>query len=168
MNRNRSLKLLTHVALAALPIAFALVAIPANAGQPCCGETVAAPIINEHAVIHQHESIVSPPLSQPSGVWRGYWHSDPTGHRGPINAKIRQVSPDRYEALFYGRFFVVIPFAYRATLTRVPGTADLFHSSKQMPIVGNYQTTATIRDGHFDANFSSGKDTGVFRMTRRR
>jgi hypothetical protein len=181
MNRNRSVQRLTRVALAALPFAFALVAIPANAGEPCCGETVVpAPVIHDQAVIHDHANVhqhaivqeyqpIQPtPLSQPSGVWRGYWHSDPTGHRGPINAKIRQVSPDRYEALFYGRFFVVIPFAYRATLTRAPGTADLFHSSKQMPIVGNYQTTATIRDGHFDANFSSGKDTGVFRMTRRR
>lgn len=190
MNRNRSVQRLTRVALAALaalPFAFALVAIPANAGEPCCGETVvSAPVIHDqavthdhgvihdhanvhqHAIVQEHQPIRPAPLSQPSGVWRGYWHSDPTGHRGPINAKIRQVSPDRYEALFYGRFFVVIPFAYRATLTRVPGTADLFHSSKQMPIVGNYQTTARIRDGRFDANFSSGKDTGVFRMTRRR
>ncbi len=187
MNRNRSLQRLTRIASAALPIVFALVAIPAKAGQPCCGETVvSAPVIHEpaviqdhgiihehaviheHAILHEHQPVQAVPLSQPSGVWRGYWHSDPTGHRGPINAKIRQVSPDRYDALFYGRFFVVIPFAYRATLTRVPGTADLFHSSKQMPIVGNYQTTARIRDGRFDANFSSGKDTGVFRMTRRR
>lgn len=175
MNSNQSRKRLTRVSLAALPFAFALMAIPANGGQPCCGEPiVSGQIIHEHGIVHEHASpspyqpIQPAPSAQPSGVWRGYWHSDPTGHRGPINAKIRQLSPDRYEALFYGRFFVVIPFAYRATLTRVPGTADLFHSSKQMPIVGNYQTTATIRDGHFDANFSSGKDTGVFRMTRRR
>jgi hypothetical protein len=106
--------------------------------------------------------------SDASGVWRGSWHSSPTGHRGPLNAKIRQVSPDRYEALFYGRFFVVIPFAYRATLDRVPGTADLYHSSKRMPIVGNYQTTARISGGNFQANFQSGKDSGVFQMSRRR
>jgi hypothetical protein len=184
MNRNRSLRRLTRNALVALPFAFALVAIPAKGGQPCCGETVVSAAVihdihdqavihdhanvHQHAIVHEHQPIRPATFSQPSGVWRGYWHSDPTGHRGPINAKIRQVSPDRYEALFYGRFFVVIPFAYRATLTRVPGTADLFQSSKQMPIVGNYQTTARIRDGHFDANFSSGKDTGVFRMTRRR
>lgn len=123
------------------------VAGTAQANEPCCGASVG---------------------SDASGVWRGSWHSSPTGHRGPLNAKIRQVSPDRYEALFYGRFFVVIPFAYRATLDRVPGTADLYHSSKRMPIVGNYQTTARISGGTFQATFQSGKDSGVFQMSRRR
>jgi hypothetical protein len=132
---------------AALLIGLVGISASANADEPCCGTSVA---------------------SDASGVWRGGWYSAPTGHRGPLNAKIRQVSPDRYEALFYGRFFVVIPFAYRATLDRVPGTADLYHSSKRMPIVGNYQTTARISGGSFQATFNSGKDSGTFQMSRRR
>lgn len=137
------LLLVTSVVLAGLLGAPA----SAHADQPCCGTPVSA---------------------DASGVWRGSWHSSPTGHRGPLNARIRQVSPDRYEALFYGRFFVVIPFAYRATLDRVPGTADLYYSSKRMPIVGNYQTTARISGGSFQATFQSAKDSGVFQMSRRR
>lgn len=131
----------------ALLIGLVGISASANANEPCCGTPVA---------------------SDASAVWRGSWYSAPTGHRGPLNAKIRQVSPDRYEALFYGRFFVVIPFAYRATLDRVPGTADLYHSSKRMPIVGNYQTTARISGGSFQATFNSGKDSGTFQMSRRR
>lgn len=104
----------------------------------------------------------------PVSVWRGQWNSATTGHRGPLGARLRPAGPDRYSALFYGRFAGVIPFAYRATLYRVPGTADLYQSSKRMPLVGDYRTTARISGGSFYADFTARDDRGVFIMSRRR
>ncbi len=104
----------------------------------------------------------------PSGVWRGQWVSQSSGHRGALGARIRQTGPDQYSALFYGRFAVVIPFVYRAPLNRVPGTADLYVSSKRMPLLGTYQTTARISHGQFQADFAGRQDRGIFTMTRRR
>jgi len=106
--------------------------------------------------------------SNPSGVWRGEWSSGSTGHRGALGARIRPAGPDRYQALFYGRFAGVIPFAYRTTLDRVPGTADVYTSAKKMPLLGTYRTTATISGGSFHADFAGRRDRGVFTMTRRR
>lgn len=104
----------------------------------------------------------------PSGGWRGQWISGTTGHQGPLGVRIRPTGPGQYRALFYGRFALVVPFAYRATLTRVPGTSDLYHSSKRLPLMGTYQTTARISGGSFRASYTSRKDRGVFRMSRRR
>lgn len=123
------------------------------------------PVVQPVYPVVTHISSESVCCDDVSGVWRGRWCSHPTGHRGPVNATIRRINPDCYEATFHGRFFVLIPFVYRATLHRVPGT-DLFHSTKRMPIVGTYQMTAQISGGHFEANFTSGKDSGIFRMTR--
>ncbi len=108
------------------------------------------------------------PTGQPAGVWRGKWSSQTSGHRGPLGARIRPLGPDRYRALFYGRFAVVIPFAYRTTLTRVPGTSDLYHSAKRMPLLGTYRTTARISHDSFRADFVGREDRGVFLMSRRR
>jgi hypothetical protein len=105
---------------------------------------------------------------EPGGVWRGKWLSQSTGHQGPLGARIRRAGPSHYIAWFYGRFAGVIPFAYRASLEKVPGTADLYRSRKRMPLLGTYQTTARISHGRFHADFSGGQDRGVFVMSRRR
>ncbi len=104
----------------------------------------------------------------PSGVWRGQWTSQSSGHRGALGAKIRPAGPDHYKATFYGRFAVVIPFFYRTTLDRIPGTTDMYYSAKKMPLLGTYETTARISGSHFRADFVGKKDRGVFEMRRRR
>jgi len=105
--------------------------------------------------------------ASPTGVWRGQWSSQSSGHRGALGARIRPDGPNQYRALFYGRFAAVIPFFYRTTLTRVPGTADVYHSAKRMPLLGTYETTATISGSSFHADFVGEKDRGVFEMNRR-
>lgn len=106
--------------------------------------------------------------SNPSGVWRGQWSSQTSGHRGALGVKIRQAGPDHYQATFYGRFAVVIPFVYRTTLDRIPGTTDMYYSAKRMPLLGTYETTAHITGNHFRADFVGRKDRGVFEMRRKR
>lgn len=105
--------------------------------------------------------------ANPAGVWRGQWTSQSSGHRGALGAKIRSAGPDHYKTTFYGRFAVVIPFFYRTTLDRIPGTTDMFYSAKKMPLLGTYETTARISGNSFRADFVGKKDRGVFEMRRR-
>lgn len=107
-------------------------------------------------------------FGSPAGVWRGTWSSRSTGHQGPLRARIRQLDSHTYRAWFAGRFAGVIPFVYPSKLSRVPGTANLYRSSQRLPLMGNYQMTATVTPGRFDAHFQSRNDQGTFRMTRRR
>ena len=102
----------------------------------------------------------------PVGRWRGTWSSASTGHRGPLRARIRQVGPDRYRALFAGRFAGVVPFVYPATLERTPGTCDAYQTRQRLPLLGEYRMQANVSDHHFHATFSSKRDRGVFEMSR--
>ena len=104
--------------------------------------------------------------ASPIGKWQGKWYSQPTGHQGPLRARIRQTGPDTYRALFAGRFAVVVPFVYPAKLQRVPGRCDEYRSSKRLPIVGTYSMTATVTKHRFYATFRSKKDTGTFDLSR--
>jgi hypothetical protein len=104
--------------------------------------------------------------ANPSGRWSGSWTSFSTGHQGPLRARIRPVNENTYRALFVGRFAKVIPFAYPAKLTRVPGTCNCYQSSTRLPLMGEYRMTASITSHSFRANYSSKKDRGVFQMSR--
>lgn len=107
-------------------------------------------------------------FGSPVGVWRGTWSSRSTGHQGPLRARVRQLDSHTYRAWFAGRFAGVIPFVYPSKLSRVPGTANLYQTSRRLPLMGNYRMTATVTPGRFDAQFQSRNDQGTFRMTRRR
>ena len=100
-----------------------------------------------------------------SGVYRGGWQSSTTGHRGPMNVRLRQQSSGEYRALFTGRFAGVIPFVYRAKLepTVVPGH---FVSERRLPLMGTYRMSAVISPGGFYASYTSRKDVGSFQMRR--
>ena len=104
----------------------------------------------------------------PSGVWRGRWNSQSTGHRGPLRARIRPVDSDTYQALFVGRFAGIVPFVYPAKLHRVPGSCDCYTSSQRLPLLGTYRMTANVTSNRFYATFGSQKDQGTFDMRRSR
>lgn len=108
------------------------------------------------------------PFGSPVGVWRGDWSSVSTGHQGPLRARIRQIDSHTYRAWFAGRFAGVIPFVYPSRLERVPGTANRYRSGQRLPLMGNYEMTATVTPGRFDATFYSRNDQGTFRLIRRR
>lgn len=104
--------------------------------------------------------------ASPVGRWKGRWISESTGHKGPLKAHIRRLDHDTYRAVFVGRFFAVIPFAYPATLERVPGSCDQYTSSQRLPLIGTYRMNATVTPHHFHAYFQSGDDRGTFQMSR--
>jgi hypothetical protein len=107
----------------------------------------------------------------PTGVWRGKWTSQTTGHQGPMRVRITPQSDGNYNARFTGRFALVIPFTYRATMTPVDcdDCGMTLVSHKQLgPILGSYSMTARVTGNQLHAGFSAAKDTGTFSMTRRR
>ncbi len=105
-----------------------------------------------------------------TGRWSGYWVSETNGHTGPLHGRFRQLDADTYRVAFRGRFAKVVPFWYTTKL-HVAGVDDgvvILTASQRLPLVGEYRTTAVATATHFDANFTSAKDSGRFVLTRRR
>ncbi len=106
---------------------------------------------------------------EPTGVWKGRWYSQRTGHSGPMRATITPAGNGQYDARFSGRFAGVIPFAYRTPLVATSSdgiTTTLVASKKLGPILGSYQMQAIQVGNQFQAGFTAGKDSGSFRMNR--
>lgn len=104
-----------------------------------------------------------------SGCWTGSWQSCTTGHQGPLRAEFTQCGADAYRVTFTGRFFKLIPFRYTVTLDVVSEDADgvvLAGSSYLGRMFGTFSYRATADECRFTANYSSKKDSGVFRLTR--
>ncbi len=104
-----------------------------------------------------------------TGKWSGYWVSESKGHTGPLHARFRQIDSDTYRVAFRGRFRGIIPFWYTTKL-EVTGTGDSvvqLGASQQLPIVGEYRTTATATATNFDATFTSRRESGRFVLNRR-
>ena len=107
---------------------------------------------------------------QPNGVYRGGWHSRTTGHKGPMRVRITPRADGTYDARFFGRFALVIPFAMRTTMTAI-ATEDqqtTLIANKRLPIFGDYRMTARVTPCRVDAQYSADSDRGTFTMTRRR
>lgn len=107
--------------------------------------------------------------ADPTGVWRGEWTSNSTGHRGPMRVVIRERSDGMYQARFSGRFLVVVPFAYRATL--VPsrdavGNVTL-SASKQLGFgLGSYTMQTQVNGNRLQGSFRAARDRGAVSMRR--
>ncbi|MCE9566773.1 MAG: hypothetical protein K8U57_32610 [Planctomycetes bacterium] len=104
-----------------------------------------------------------------AGRWDGYWISDKNGHTGPLHGRFRQIDSNTYRVAFHGRFAKIIPFWYTTKL-HVEGAGDgvvLLGASQNLPLLGEYRTTATATDTSFNATFTSRKDSGRFVLNRR-
>ena len=104
-----------------------------------------------------------------SGRWVGEWRSDANGHHGPLKARFRKVDDCTYQVTYRGRFFVVVPFVYRTSMTVTgegPDTVMLL-ASKKLPLVGEFRSEATATATDFQSTFQSGKDSGQFLLRRR-
>ena len=104
-----------------------------------------------------------------SGRWSGYWVSDKNGHTGPLHGRFRQIDSNTYRVAFHGRFAKIIPFWYTTKL-HVEGTGDgvvLLEASQNLPLLGEYRTSATATADAFNATFTSRKDSGRFVLNHR-
>jgi hypothetical protein len=105
-----------------------------------------------------------------SGCWAGTWQSCTTGHSGPLRAEFTRCDDDSYRVKFTGRFFKIVPFKYTVTLDVISEDAEgvvLAGSSYLGRMFGTFTYRATADDCRFTANYSSKKDSGTFRLTRR-
>jgi hypothetical protein len=101
-----------------------------------------------------------------AGRWSGYWISDSNGHRGPLRATVRP-DGEGYDVRFTGRFAGVIPFVYRSHFDAISsGESVRLSASRQLPLFGTFQTTATATPTQFQADFRSNRDHGRFVLTR--
>ncbi len=106
----------------------------------------------------------------PSGRWKGRWISNSNGHTGTIRARITPASTGGYNALYAGRFALVVPFIYRSQLTAVETSCGTVYVAEKKlgPLLGSYRTQAVIQGGSFNANWSTNGDTGSIIMQRTR
>lgn len=105
----------------------------------------------------------------PTGVWKGEWRSQSTGHRGPMRAKIRPDGNGFYDARFTGRFALVIPFTYRVKM--VPqvnshGEVELRASKPLGPLLGSYSMSTVVRGNQLHGGFQAAQDVGRVQMQR--
>jgi len=105
-----------------------------------------------------------------AGSWSGNWISDGSGHKGPMKAVFKSVGTDSYEVTFSGRFFKVIPFRYKATLTVTGKEGDklILTGSQKLLGFGTFEYNALADEGSFIANYSTKKDNGRFELYRSR
>lgn len=105
-----------------------------------------------------------------SSVYRGSWTSQSTGHTGPMRVRISPKGGGQFDARFTGRFALVIPFTYRATLTTVGcdhcGNTELASHKQLGPIFGAYNMSASMTAGTFAGGFQAAGDQGQISMRR--
>jgi hypothetical protein len=104
-----------------------------------------------------------------TGTWSGGWHSQTTGHKGPLRADIRPTGNGNYTATFTGKFFKVIPFRYQMQLNVIANDGkqlQLAGSKKLGPLMGYYSYNATVTGGNFLATYRTKRDRGTFTLRR--
>jgi hypothetical protein len=103
-----------------------------------------------------------------SGCWSGSWESCATGHKGPLWAEFVSCGVNQYEVHFRGRFFKVMPFQYSVTMAadERDGVVYLSGSKYLGRMVGTFSFSAAATDTCFNANYSSCKDSGQFKLSR--
>lgn len=105
--------------------------------------------------------------SEPTGRWRGRWVSGTNGHSGPMRARITPSQNGSYNAVFAGRFALVIPFVYRAELQPVDSWQGTnYVVEKRLGFLGTYRMQANVDHGQLNANWSAVGDSGQVQMHR--
>lgn len=103
-----------------------------------------------------------------SGSWSGQWDSLSTGHSGPLSASFTRINESQYQVDFRGRFLKVIPFRYSVVLNAVDegDTVRLSGDNYLGRRYGWFHYEAVVAGDCFNANYTSCKDDGQFRLTR--
>jgi hypothetical protein len=104
-----------------------------------------------------------------AGRWRGSWHSDSTGHKGPMQANFQCAGAGQWKVVFRGRFCALIPFQYSAVLreqTNADGSVTLSGSRNLGPLLGTFHFRGTVSDGRLNARWWSKNESGSFVLSR--
>lgn len=104
---------------------------------------------------------------QPSGRWVGRWTThkeNGRGHQGTLRVNLRPIGDGTYQGSFAGRFAVVVPYFYRATVYQ---SGDMLYSSKRLGPFGNYQMQLQHLPGSMSGDWSMGSESGGILLNRR-
>lgn len=104
---------------------------------------------------------------EPAGRWAGRWTTyseNGRGHQGTIRANLRPNGDGTYQATFAGRFAVVIPYVYRATVVQ---ENDMLYSSKRLGPFGQYEMQLQHSPGSLSGEWAAGKESGGLQLYRR-
>jgi hypothetical protein len=104
---------------------------------------------------------------EPTGRWAGRWTTyqpNGRGHQGTIRANLRPNGDGSYQGTFSGRFFVVIPYFYRATVVQ---DGDMLYSTKQLGPLGNYQMQMLHSPGSLTGSWTTGDQSGGIMLYRK-
>lgn len=131
----------------------------------------AVPPMPEPAAQPADAAAPAEPVSIPdlSGRWRGYWISCVNNHTGPMNANFCLRCDGHYDVTFNGRFWKLIPFHYKTTLTVTGYENGKVHMSGSHflgPILGSFSYNAWSDGCQFISAYCARKDNGQFVMNR--
>lgn len=105
-----------------------------------------------------------------SGSWTGTWQSCVNNHSGPMNATFCRRCDGHYDVKFNGRFWKLIPFHYKTTLTVTGYGADgkvyLSGSHHLGPVLGTFSYNAWADNCNFVSAYCAKKDNGQFVMSK--
>lgn len=104
---------------------------------------------------------------EPAGRWAGRWSTykeDGRGHQGTVRANLKSNGDGTYQGTFAGRFAVVVPYVYRATVVQ---DGDMLYSNKRLGPFGSYQMQLQHDPGSLSGGWTTGKDSGGIIMYRR-
>jgi hypothetical protein len=104
---------------------------------------------------------------EPAGRWAGRWTTykeNGRGHQGTLRVNLHSNGDGTYQGRFAGRFAVVIPYFYRATVVQ---GGDMLYSSKRLGPFGSYQMQLQHAPGSMSGGWSMGSESGGILLYRR-
>lgn len=104
---------------------------------------------------------------EPAGRWAGRWTTykeNGRGHQGTLRANLRPNGDGTYQGTFAGRFALVVPYVYRATVVQ---EGDMLYSTKRLGPMGSYEMQLQHYPGSLSGGWSAGKSSGGIQLYRR-
>ena len=104
---------------------------------------------------------------EPAGRWAGRWTTykeNGRGHQGTLRANLKPNGDGTYQGTFAGRFAVVVPYVYRATVVQ---EGDMLYSTKRLGPMGSYEMQLQHYPGSLSGGWSAGKSSGGIQLYRR-
>lgn len=104
---------------------------------------------------------------EPAGKWAGRWSTykeNGRGHQGTLRVNMRPNGDGTYQGSFAGRFAVVLPYFYRATVFQ---EGDMLYSNKRLGPFGSYQMQLQHSPGSLSGGWTMGSEAGGILLYRR-
>lgn len=103
-----------------------------------------------------------------SGRWQGTWSSAANArhreHSGPLRIRLTSNGDGTYQGVFAGRFALVIPYFYRASVSQY---GNQLVSTKRLGPLGVYRMQLSSSPGGLNGNWNAAGESGAIQLRRR-